>query len=201
MKKILITLLLTLGFVFGRSQCININSATFSNPSGDNVTWSLSVSWTAVGQKHFKAYVRDGNDTLLNICSEINRAGTSSGTFIYDSIITPGGYTQLVASFQRFDGLCGSGIQCGPDTTIITTNPLSITFEQISAKNIGNKTLVTFKLGEVDNVNYLHFNFTLSSGFTKRHKIYFPSILKPNETWQVEIDNLTGLYTTKKLLK
>ena len=200
MKNILFTLLLSIGITFGYSQCININSATFSNPSGDNVTWSLSVSWTAVGQKHFKAYVRDGNDTLLNICSEINRAGTSSGTFIYDSIITPGGYTQLVASFQRFDGLCGSGIQCGPDTTIITTNPLKITFGQITARNNGNKTMVILKLQDVDNVNYLDFNFTLPSGLIRRHKIYFPTILKPNETWQVEIDNLTGLYTTKKLL-
>lgn len=199
MRKILITLLLILGITFGYSQCITINSATFSNPSGDNVTWNMSVRWTAYGQQHFKAIVRNGLDTLLNICSEINRAGTTSGTFIYDSIITPGGYTQLVATFKRYNGLCGSGIPCGDDTTIITSNPLSIKFEQITARNVGNITQVIFKLGEVDNVNYLHFNFTLPSGLTRRHKIYFPSKLKPNDTWQVEIDNLTGLYTTKKL--
>ena len=199
MKKIIITLLLALGITYGYSQCININSATFSNPSGDNVTWSLSVRWTAYGQQHFKAIVRNGTDTLLNICSEINRAGTTSGAFIYDSIITPGGYTQLVVTFKRYDGLCGSGIPCGDDTTVITTNPLNIKFQQITARNIGNTTQVIFKIGEVNNIDNLDFNFTLPSGLVRRHKIYFPSVLKPNQTWQVDIDNLTGLYTIKKL--
>ncbi len=199
MKNILILFLLTFGITLGYSQCITINSATFLNPSGDNITWNMSVRWTAYGQQHSKAIVRNGNDTLLNICSEINRAGITSGTFIYDSIITPGGYTQLIATFKRFNGLCGSGMSCGDDTTIITSNPLSIKFKQINAKNIGNITQVIFKSGEVDNVNYLNFNFTLPSGIVRRHKVYFPSKLKPNETWQVEIDNITGLYTTKKL--
>lgn len=199
MKNILFLLLFTLGITFTFAQCITINSATFSNPSGDNVTWNMSVRWTAYGQQHFKAIVRNGSDTILNICSEINRAGTTSGTFIYDSIITPGGYTQLIATFMRFNGLCGSGVSCGDDTTIITSNPLNIKFQQITARNLGNTTQVIFKVGEVSDVDYLDFNFTLPSNLKRRHRINFPSKLKSNQTWQVDIDNVTGFYTIKKL--
>lgn len=199
MKKVLLILFLFFNFLVTKSQCINITSASFSNPSGDNITWRLSVSWTAYGQKHFTAIVRNGVDTIMNICSEINRTGISSGIFIYDSIITNGGLTQLVATFKRYDGLCGSGLSCGTDTTIFYSAPLSIKFNSISAKNIGNTTRVIFNVGEVDNVDYVNFNFTLPNKTIKTHKIQFQSKLRPNETWQVEIDNVTGIYTTKKL--
>jgi len=199
MKKLIITLLLSFSVFLSKSQCITINSATFSNPSGDNVTWNMSVRWTAYGQQHFKAIVRNGLDTLLNICSEINRAGTSSGTFIYDSIITPGGITQLVATFKRYDGLCGSGISCGTDTTIIQSSPLNITFDYIRATNIGNTTKVVFKVNEVDERSYVTFNFTLPNGFLKRYRIYLPSKLKTNDIWEVVVDNINGTYTCKKL--
>jgi hypothetical protein len=199
MKK---TLTLLIAFVIlnitnAKSQnCITVVSAAFTNPSGDNVTWRLSVNYSSNGTKNLRTYVFNGNDTLVNSCFQSSNR-ENIGTLIYDGIITNGGMSMLRTKFVRRTGTCDNGATCAEDQTIIC-NVLDIKIKNLYAKNIGNTTEATFDILSIDETHRITFNFYMPDGKIKRKSVLLPEA-KNNEKWKVVFDNTNGNYNAKKI--
>ena len=197
MKKILLSTLLLLSTVLGQSQCVTVNSAFFTNPSGDNTTFSLNINWTAEGTNHLVAYVMSGADTIYTTCVQVS--GIGSGTSIYNGIVSPGGLPTLSASFCRWTGPCGSGVKCAPDQTIPAGGVLDIKFERITARYVdANTTEVIFKVATASTSKTLTFNLRMKSGTVKKYTIQMPQTVRTGDTWKVTLDHTKGTYTTIK---
>jgi len=186
--------------VIASSQCITVNSAYFTNPSNDGVTWSLNVNWTAQGVNHLKIYVKEGTDTVLNTCFQLNNPVQTTGTSIYDGIIAPGGLPTLSATFCRWTGSCGSGVRCDENQYIQPGGVLDILFDNILAKHISSNTVeVNFKILSASNTKTLFLNLRMKDGRIKKCKIEFPNYVKSGEYWKVIINHQTGNYIITKL--
>ena len=199
MKKLLLTVLLGMLLVTTQAQnCIRVTSAAFTNPSGDNVTWRLTLNYIADGTKHLVTTVLVSNDTVLTSCFETRGNNATTGTLIYDSIIAPGGLPTLRATIDRYTGGCGQGIKCDSSQSIIN-NVLELKVLLLDARNYNNDTRVTFKVLSIDETNAITFNFTLPDGKTKKHRIVLSDVARPGDVWVVTVNNIDGTYTTKKL--
>jgi hypothetical protein len=199
MKKILTLLFafVILSISGVKSQnCITVVSAAFTNPSGDNITWRLSVNYSSNGTKNLRTYVFNGNDTVVNSCFQSSNS-TNTGTLIYDSIITTGGSSMLRTRFVRSTGTCDNGTICGNDQTIID-DVLDIKIINLNAKNIGNTTEVTFDVVSIDETHRITFNFYMPDGTIKKKLVLLPEA-KNNEKWKITFDNINGNYKTKKI--
>jgi hypothetical protein len=150
MKKTILSILLIASTMLSQAQnCIKVDSAKFTNPSGDNVTWKLTIYWSASGTKHLNTIITNAGDTVLNTCHEVRAQGNSSGTIVYNNIITTGGSLMLRSYFTRWTGTCGNGTMCDSSQSLIF-NVLPIKVEYITAINVDNSTLITFKVGAVE---------------------------------------------------
>lgn len=199
MKKLLLTLIFGALLIATKAQnCIQVTSAAFTNPSGDNVTWRLTVNYVADGTKHLVTTVLVSGDTVRSTCFEARGSGVTTGTLVYDNIIAPGGLPTLRAIFNRFTGTCGTGTECG-SVQIVDNNVLDLKVELLDARNFNNDTRVTFKVLSIDETNAITFNFTLPNGKTKKHRIVLSETARPGDVWVVTVNNLDGSYTTKKL--
>jgi hypothetical protein len=202
MKKHLTLLFSLTVLVFGfaltsQSQnCLDVTSAQFTNPSGDNVTWRLTIGYRSNGTKNLKTLVFVGQDTVINTCFQSSQSA-NTGTIIYDNIISPNGLSALRAKFTRFTGTCENGTVCAGELTLYN-NILDIKIVNLSARNRGNITEITFKVVSVDETARIFFNFYMPDGTRKKHEIKLPNA-RPEETWQVNFNNLTETYTAKKL--
>lgn len=198
MKQTIILFLLLLGALASKSQCVTVNSAFFTNPSGDNTTFSLNINWTAEGTNHLAAYVMSGPDTIYTTCVQVS--GIGSGTSIYNGIVSPGGLPTLSATFCRWTGPCGGGVKCAPDQYIPAGGVLDIKFERISARYINSTTTeVTFTIASASGSKTATFNLRMKSGAVKKYTVVMPRTLQAGETWKVTLDHTKGTYTTLKL--
>jgi hypothetical protein len=204
MKKTILSLLLIASTMLLHAQCnaqncIKVDSAKFTNPSGDNVTWKLTIYWSASGTKHLNTIITNAGDTVLNTCNEVRAQGNSSGTIVYNNIITTGGSLMLRSYFTRWTGTCGNGTICDSSQSLIF-NVLPIKVEYITARNVDNSTLITFKVGAVeDGKNEITVMYQMRNGSTKKRVIELPDEMNPGDIWMVTINNITNTYTTKKL--
>jgi hypothetical protein len=197
MKKLLFLLLFP---IVASSQCITVNSAFFTNPSNDGVHWSLNLNWTAQGVNHLKIYVKENTDTVLNTCFQMSNNTQTTGTSVYDGIFAPGGLPTLSATFCRWTGSCGSGVQCAPNQVIDPGGVLDITFDNISAKYInGNTAEVRFRILSTSSSKTLYLNLRMKDGKIKKCKVDFPNYVKPGEYWKVLLNYQTGNYIITKL--
>lgn len=193
-------LVLLLSAILAKTQnCITVDSARFTNPSGDSITWRLKVYWSANGTKNLRTIVLNGNDTILFTCSEVRGNGNNaSGSIIFDNIITTGGSSMLRCKFIRRTGTCDNGTICDSDQNLIN-NVLPIKFDYITAKNSGNSTLITFKVGAVEGENTITVKYQMVDGSMKKYLIKLPTEVRPGDVWMITINNLTNTYTSKKL--
>lgn len=197
MKKLLFLLLFP---IVASSQCITVNSAFFTNPSGDGVHWSLNVNWTAQGVNHLKIYVKEGTDTVLNTCFQMNNPVQTTGTSIYDGIIAPGGLPSLSATFCRWTGACGSGVQCDADQYIQPGGVLDIVFDNLSARYINSSTTeIRFRILSASNTKTMFLNLRMQSGKIKKCKIEFLNSVKSGDYYKITLNHQTGNYTIIKL--
>ena len=198
MKKILLSSLLLLSTVLGQSQCVTVNSAFFTNPSGDNTTFSLNINWTAEGTNHLVAYVMSGADTIYTTCVQVS--GVGSGTSIYNGIVSPGGLPTLSASFCRWTGPCGSGVKCAPDQYIPAGGVLSIKFERVTARLISSTVIeITIKAATTFDSKTVFFNLRMKDNTSRKYTVQMPTNVKAGETWKVTLNRIDGSYTTIKL--
>ena len=197
MKRILISFLLLLGVIASKSQCVIVNSAFFTNPSGDNQTFSLNINWTAEGTNHLVAYVMSSGDTIYTTCVQVS--GLGSGTSIYNDIQAPGGLITLSASFCRWTGPCGSGVKCGSDQIIPPGGVLDIKFERVIARYVdASTTEIIFNVASASGSRTLTFNLRMKSGAMKKYTIQMPQSVRAGETWKVTLNHVKGTYTTQK---
>lgn len=196
-KKLLFLLL----FPFTvKSQCITVNSAYFTNPSNDGIHWSLNVNWTAQGVNHLKIYVKQFNDTVLNTCFQMNNQFQTTGTSIYDGIFAPGGLPSLSATFCRWTGNCGSGVQCADNQIIDPGGVLDIKFDNLYARYISvTTTEIGFRILSSSGEKEMIFNLRMNNGKLKKYKIEFPNFVKSGEYYKVILDHKTGNYNIIKL--
>lgn len=196
-KKLLFLLLFP---IVASSQCITVNSAFFTNPSGDGIHWSLNVNWTAQGVNHLKIYVKQFDDTVLNTCFQMNNSVQTTGTSIYDGIVAPLGLVSLSATFCRWTGACGSGVQCEADQYIPPGGVLDILFDNISAKYINPSTTdVRFRILSASNTKTMFLNLRMKNGMVKKYKIEFLNSVKSGEYYKIVLNHQTGNYTITKL--
>ena len=186
-----------LGSTFTKAQnCIRVTSAQFENPSGDNITWRLVVSYTANGTKNLRTYVFNGVDTVVNSCFQTNNQ-TQTGQLVYDNIITTGGSAMLRARFVRRTGTCDNGTVCGDDQ-VVNDGVLDIKVANLSARNIKNTTEITFTILSVDNDPKIVFNFHMPNGEIEKREVVIPDA-RSGQTWKVIFDNNKKTYSAKKL--
>lgn len=198
MKKTLLSVLFVILLFSVKSQCVTVNSAFFTNPSGNDSTFSLNINWTAEGTNHLVAYVMSGPDTIYTTCVQVSGSGT--GTSIYNNIFAPNGLATLSASFCRWTGSCGTGVKCAPDQIIPPGGVLDIKFEKISAKYLDqNRTEITFKVASSLGTKTATFNLRMKSGVIKKFVVKMPSNVLTGETWKVIINHNNSTYTTTKL--
>lgn len=198
MGKTIISIIFCLQAAFGFAQCITVNSAHFTNPSGDGVNWDLNINWTAQGVNHLKVYVKKYGDTVLNTCFQMNNPVQTTGTSIYERIYAPGGLATLSATFSRWTEGCGSGVQCEPDQYIQPGGLLDIVFEQLSAKYYSSSTTeIKFKI--LSPSKHLTFNVRMRSGKVKKFVVKLPEDAKEGQSWSVLLNHQTGKYTLIKL--
>lgn len=197
MKKTITLFLMLLGSTFTKAQnCIRVTSAQFENPSGDNITWRLVVSYTANGTKNLRTYVFNGVDTVVNSCFQTNNQ-TQTGQLVYDNIITTGGSAMLRARFVRRTGTCDNGTVCGDDQ-VVNDGVLDIKVANLSARNIKNTTEITFTILSVDNDPKIVFNFHMPNGEIEKREVVIPDA-RSGQTWKVIFDNNKKTYSAKKL--
>lgn len=199
---------LTLLFLFlslitlSQSNCITVNSALFTNPSGDDTTFTLTINWSTRGMNHLVTYVKSGNDTIYETCTQVSNPGSSNGTITYDNIIAPGGLMTLSAVFVRWSGPCGGGSICGPNQFITPGGVLNIKFEKITARRVNSYTTeIKFKVGSVSSSDskIATFNLRMKSGQIKNYSVQMPHNLRDGESWMIILNHKTGSYTTLKL--
>jgi len=194
-KKLLFFLLFPIA---ASSQCITVNSAFFTNPSGDGIHWSLNVNWTAQGVNHLKIYVKEFSDTVLSTCFQMNHPVQTTGTSIYDGIIAPGGLPSLSATFSRWTESCGSGVRCDEDQYIQPGGVLDVKFEQLSARWCNaNTTEIKFKI--LSPSKHLTFNVRMKSGVVRKFVVKLPNDAKIGQAWTVLLDHVSGKYILIKL--
>ena len=197
MKKLLLTLILLFSILGMYAQsCITVISSSFTNPSGDDSTWRLTINYTANGVKNLKTYVFVDGDTVINACFQTSQ-GTSNGSISYDGIIAPGGLLTLTAKFVRRTGTCDNGTSCDGDQVVIN-NTLDLKIANIYARNIGNITEITFKILSVDQNSRIIFNFYMPDGKIKKREIKLPNA-RNGQIWRILYNNITDTYTTNKL--
>lgn len=193
MKRVIIGLISCLYATFASAQCITVNSAFFTNPSGDGIHWSLNVNWTAQGVNHLKIYVKEGNDTVLNTCFQMNNPVQTTGTSIYDGIIAPGGLPSLSATFCRWTESCGSGVRCDENQFIPPGGVLDIAFEQLSARCYNtNTTEIKFRI--LSSSRHLTFNVRMNSGNVRKFVVKLPNNAVVGQAWTVLLDHVSGKY-------
>ena len=198
MKKLLLSVLLLTLTLLGQSQCVTVNSAYFTNPSGDNQTFSLNINWTAEGTNHLVAYVMSGDDTIYTTCVQVS--GLGSGTSIYNGIVAPNGFSTLSASFCRWTGPCGSGAKCAPDQTIPAGGVLSIKFERVTARLVSSTVIeITIKAATTFDSKTVFFNLRMKDNTSRKYAVQMPQNVQAGETWKVILNRIDGSYTTKKL--
>jgi hypothetical protein len=196
MKKILLTFLILLSFLSSKSQaCINVTNAILTNPSGDNITWRLTIDWSSSGTKHLNTVVLVGRDTVLNTCHQSQGNGRT-GTLVYDNIISPLGSSEIKVFMVRNTGTCGNGISCGTTVTIIN-NVLPLKITNITAKNIDNFTHISFKVESLDKVNRMRVNYVLSDNSKKYYDIKLPENIRVGDIITISINNINGTYIIK----
>lgn len=198
MKRVIIGLISCLYATFGSAQCITVNSAFFTNPSGDGIHWSLNVNWTAQGVNHLKIYVKEFSDTVLSTCFQMNHPIQTTGTSIYDGIIAPGGLPSLSATFSRWTESCGSGVRCDEDQYIQPGGVLDVKFEQLSARWCNaNTTEIKFKI--LSPSKHLTFNVRMKSGNVRKFVVKLPNNAREGQSWMVLLDHTSGKYVLIKL--
>ncbi len=199
MKKTILGLVLIMTALYSNAQnCMKATSAVFTNPSNDNVTWYLNLSWTADGQKHLEITVTDGLTNYPVECLQSNGVGNSNGTITYGPYNTLGGHATLGAVIKSYTGTCNGGAYCGLTQIIPQGGSLAVKFGQINAKSFGNTTEITFQAESTDAVNNLSFNFKMPNGTLKQYHIVILDKLNIADVWVVTLNNLTGSYTVKK---
>ena len=197
MKKFLLIALLTMVSISNYAQnCIDILSAHFSNPSGDDTTWRLTINYAANGTKNLKTYVFVNSDTVFTACFQ-SSGNISSGTIIYDNIIATGGLATLVAKFSRRTGTCDNGTACQADDILIG-NVLDLKITDLFARNVGNFTEITFKILSISPEDKIVFNFQLPDGEIKNHEIKLNDAAA-GQTWKILYDNITNNYSALKI--
>jgi hypothetical protein len=199
MKTILIVLF-SLQCFFASSQCIVVDSAHFTNPSGDNTTFDLRINWTSVGLKHLKTYVISNADTVFTACFQVSTPSQQSGTSLYTGIIAPSGFAGLSVIFSRWNGPCNAGTKCGPDQFILSGGVLDIKFEKIIARNIdADNSEVIFKVASAFGRNTATINLRMKSGIVKKYPIEIKEEVRSGEWWKIIINHKTGSYKVTKL--
>jgi hypothetical protein len=201
MKKVLSTLLLLCLFTFSKAQnCITVNHALFTNPSGDNIHWVLTINWSADGTKHLSTTVTNYGDTVLNECLQVSNGGggTLTGTTIYN-IVIPNGHVNFIGKFRRFTGTCGNGTECDAAQSLIN-NILPIYITDVTARNVGINTEIRFTIQSIkDDDNIVTLNMVLKNGTKRQYKIQMPNDVRVGQVWKIVIDNKTQKYTLIKI--
>ncbi len=115
-------------------NCITVTTAVFTNPSGDNQTWNLNLTYTASGNKSLEINVYCGSTVILSPCLTTN----GSGSQVYSGLICNGGINTLKATFVPHTGNCGSAA-CGPSQTLPPGGgPLPVKMASFFTQRIGN---------------------------------------------------------------
>ena len=107
MRKItLFLIMLTISVVAFSQNCLQVSAAGtgFTNPSNDGVTWTLTINYTASGNKTLELVVKCGTTVILSDCFQSN----GSGTKVYTGLTCAGGINSLSAVFTPRTGACGS---------------------------------------------------------------------------------------------
>lgn len=191
-------LLIILSISTNAQNCIKANSANFTNPSNDGITWFLNINWEADGQKHMNVTVNDGLITYPTKCFQSNSSGKSTGQQIYGPFITGGGHSTLGATLERYTGTCNGGTKCSTDQIIPPGGGLAIIFGNIKAENIGQNTIITFQAESDDEINNLSINYTLPDGSKEIFNMLILDIIKLEDIWVITINNKTKQITIKK---
>lgn len=155
--------LLLLSVTASAQNCIQANSAYFTNPSNDGVTWSLTINWQADGQKHMNVVVRSNASIILNTCFSVQAGGGATGTKVYNNLIAPGGIPSLSATFERWTGNCGGGSSCGT-TQIISPGGGTLPISMGSFYAIRNGKTVALSWTSETEINAKDFVIERNSG-------------------------------------
>jgi hypothetical protein len=195
MKKLFLFLAFSLATLLSYSQnCIEVVNATLTNPSNNNTSWKLTIDWTSSGTKHLLIKVLVGNDTVINTCHQ-SQGQNRTGTLVYD-INSPNGLSAIRVILDRNTGTCNNGTSCG-STVTITNGVLPLKISELSARNVGVYTNITFKVLSLDKVNSLKVNYVMEDGTKKYFDITLPNTIREGQYMTISINNKTGNYTIK----
>lgn len=180
-----------------RSQnCMKATYVHWTNPSGDNVTYLLTITWTADGQKHLNIVVNDGVTSIMFDCIQSNSTGQSTGTKVY-TIIHPGGGSVLSVHIEGWTGTCNHGTICNTQD-IPLGGSLAVKFVELVGHNVGTSTIIEFQTESTDPTHLITINFTMPNGEIVKYNFTFLNEFRRGEIWMITINNATGVYTLKR---
>ncbi len=169
----------------------------WSNPSNDNFNYLLTINWSADGQKHLKVVINDGATPIMTDCFESNSNGQSIGTKIY-SVQRLGGGSVLSVRIEGWTGTCNGGTVCQTQDIPVGGSLAIKSLKVLSAKNVGNNTVINFSGESTNDADVVTLNVTLSNGKIKYYNVLLWDKLTPTDVWEVTINNLTNQVLTIK---
>ena len=134
--------MLTISAVAFSQNCLVVNPGTsFSNPSHDGVTWTLTINYSASGNKTLGLVVKCGQAIILSDCFQSNGPGTK----IYTGLVCAGGIDSLSAVFTPRTGSCGSAACSASYLLPPGGGPLPIRLSSFYAKRNNNTVALNWK--------------------------------------------------------
>lgn len=176
-------ILATLGASNGK-----IEVTTYSNAAGTGTPIQATQTYflTPNGDKNF--YVPQPSINIQTFIYVKWFKRNNNGTYSPDNF-----------NYQNSNGGSTSNIGTGTGQSASCT-VLALKFGQITAKNAGYNTIITFQVTSNDDTNVLTFNLTYSKGVEKQYRVFILMPLLIGDTWQLTINNQTKKYTITKLL-
>jgi hypothetical protein len=140
MKKITLSLIaFACSFAALAQNCAVVNYGFFTSTGGS--TYSLTMGYTASGNKNFDVVVKCGATIVFTSCINVN----GSGIVTVPGIICPGGIAALTATATGRTGSCNSA-SCSV-TPIVPPEggPLPVTFKSFTGKRTGSNVALNWQ--------------------------------------------------------
>ena len=185
-------LILISGMSINAQNCLRILPGTeFSGPGPDG-KYKLTINYETDGNKTLETVIKCGSTQIFTDCFQTSGTGTK----IYEGL-SCSSLGSLSAVFTRRTGSCNSA-QCGPDV-LLGNNVLALKYGSVTARNLGDNTIITFQLTSTDDTNELTFNLVYEKNIKRSYKVILMEKLSMNDTWQITINNVSKQYKITKL--
>jgi hypothetical protein len=185
MKKTILSLILII-------SALVTNAHTPVGLCWDNGKYFFTATQVPSGVATIKVYSNSGYTGTPIETKTITVVGTTANYFVNQPVRTTKVYVKVTWS--------DAFVNQNPTGTNQCVVQAIITLEILSAKNIGDNTVVDFRAESTTANEQITLNFTLPNGDVKHYCFFILEILKPTDVWEVVVSNKTSqILTVKKL--